>query len=295
MHPPPAASASPWPSTSRASSATPLNLHNCHQQDALGLLRLFPSPSSQPDNTFNNNNNSSLIDNSPALELTYDFASAAIDFTTASLDLLLPGPEDNNNWLADSCLLDPNIDLSGGGVMIPDMATHQTPPLGGMSGHLALLHDEFFTHDTSNLLHGTTLGQSKASVNTLTTSSTSTSNSPSYAPNSSAFSTFAVNLTTPANGAQSSSSPSDDGSFSSTSGNKRKASSPPEDEVVAKDLKRQRNTLAARKYRQKRLDRIAELEQALADMTGDRDDLRLKLARREAEVDALREMLGSKK
>ncbi|KAL6400284.1 hypothetical protein AUP68_15982 [Ilyonectria robusta] len=52
--------------------------------------------------------------------------------------------------------------------------------------------------------------------------------------------------------------------------------------------------MAARKYRQKRLDRIAELEQALADMTGDRDDLRLKLVRREAEVDALREMLGKK-
>lgn len=29
-------------------------------------------------------------------------------------------------------------------------------------------------------------------------------------------------------------------------------------------------------------------------MTSDRDDLRLKLARREAEVDALREMLGRK-
>ncbi|KAH6886395.1 hypothetical protein B0T10DRAFT_608060 [Thelonectria olida] len=177
--------------------------------------------------------------------------------------------------------------------MIPDMATHQTPPLGDMSGHLALLHDGFFTQDTS-LLHTTPLEQSTASVNSLKTTSTSTSNSPSYAPNSSAFSTFAVNLT-PAAGAQSSSSPSDDGSFSSASGNKRKASSPPEDEVLAKDLKRQRNTLAARKYRQKRLDRIAELEQALADMTGDRDDLRLKLARREAEADALREMLRSKK
>jgi hypothetical protein len=294
VHQPPAASVSLWSSTSRANSSTPLSRHNCDQQDALGLLSLFPSPASHPDNTFN-------IDNSPSLDFTYDFnsAAAAIDFTNASPDLLLSGLEDNNNtndnnnWLADSCLLDPSIDLSGGGVMIPDMATHQTPPLGDMSSHLALLHDEFFTQDTSNLLQGTTLEPpTAASVNnTLTTSSTSTSNSPSYAPNSSAFSTFAVNLPT----AQSSSSPSDDGSFSSTTGTKRKASSPPEDEIVAKDLKRQRNTLAARKYRQKRLDRIAELEQALADMTGDRDDLRLKLARREAEVDALREMLGSKK
>ncbi|KAH6609128.1 gaf domain nucleotide-binding [Trichoderma cornu-damae] len=59
-------------------------------------------------------------------------------------------------------------------------------------------------------------------------------------------------------------------------------------------IKRQRNTMAARKYRQKRLDRIADLERALSEMTGERDDLKLKLARREAEVEALREMLGRK-
>ncbi|EHK21061.1 uncharacterized protein TRIVIDRAFT_70175 [Trichoderma virens Gv29-8] len=59
-------------------------------------------------------------------------------------------------------------------------------------------------------------------------------------------------------------------------------------------IKRQRNTMAARKYRQKRLDRIADLERALSDMTGERDELKLKLARREAEVEALREVLGKK-
>ncbi|KAL6876847.1 basic-leucine zipper transcription factor [Trichoderma novae-zelandiae] len=57
-------------------------------------------------------------------------------------------------------------------------------------------------------------------------------------------------------------------------------------------IKRQRNTMAARKYRQKRLDRIADLERALSDMAGERDELKLKLARREAEVGALREVLG---
>lgn len=60
-------------------------------------------------------------------------------------------------------------------------------------------------------------------------------------------------------------------------------------------IKRQRNTMAARKYRQKRLDRITDLERALNDMTRERDELKLKLARREAEVEALREMLGRKK
>lgn len=227
----------------------------------------------------------------------YDFAAAGgadFDFSSASPDLLLSGvglDGNEDNWLADSSLLDPSIDLSGGGVMIPDMAT-QTPPLG-VSGDLGLsLEAEFFSQETHNLLH-TSLEQPTLTTsvdtllppsNTPTTTSTPAKNSPSYAPNSSAFSTFAVTIANQ-------SSPSDS---SSSSGSKRKASSP-EDELVVRDLKRQRNTMAARKYRQKRLDRIAELEKALADITGDRDDLRLKLARKEAEVDALREMLGSKK
>nr|RBR01534.1 hypothetical protein FVER53263_07194 [Fusarium verticillioides] len=81
---------------------------------------------------------------------------------------------------------------------------------------------------------------------------------------------------------------------SSSSGSSRKRKSSSEDEESAVTLKRQRNTLAARKYRQKRLDRISELEEALAAMTNERDDMRLQLARREAEVDALREMMGKK-
>lgn len=68
----------------------------------------------------------------------------------------------------------------------------------------------------------------------------------------------------------------------------------PDSEEAQAAIKRQRNTLAARKYRQKRLDRISELENALEDMTGERDALKLQLARREAEVEALREMLGRK-
>jgi hypothetical protein len=81
---------------------------------------------------------------------------------------------------------------------------------------------------------------------------------------------------------------------SSSSSSSRKRKSSPEEEDSAVTLKRQRNTLAARKYRQKRLDRISELEEALAAMTNERDDMRLQLARREAEVDALREMLPKK-
>lgn len=82
---------------------------------------------------------------------------------------------------------------------------------------------------------------------------------------------------------------------SSTGSNKRKQShSPPAEEDAETVLKRQRNTMAARKYRQKRLDRISDLEHALGEVTGERDELKLQLARREAEVEALREMLARK-
>lgn len=49
--------------------------------------------------------------------------------------------------------------------------------------------------------------------------------------------------------------------------------------------------MAARKYRQKRLDRIEELEGTVEELKAERDELRLKLARQEAETAALKEML----
>ncbi|KAK8159767.1 hypothetical protein IWX90DRAFT_373512, partial [Phyllosticta citrichinensis] len=47
--------------------------------------------------------------------------------------------------------------------------------------------------------------------------------------------------------------------------------------------KRKRNSLAARKCRQKKVDRIEALEQALAAMTAERDELRVRMARMEGE------------
>ncbi|KAK3723496.1 hypothetical protein LTR37_001748 [Vermiconidia calcicola] len=66
------------------------------------------------------------------------------------------------------------------------------------------------------------------------------------------------------------------------------SSSPPNDERAHK---RQKNTEAARRYRQRKFDRVTELEEALASMTKERDDLRLKLARSETEADVLRGMV----
>lgn len=56
-------------------------------------------------------------------------------------------------------------------------------------------------------------------------------------------------------------------------------------------LKRQRNKVAAQKYRQKKLDRISELELEVAEVKSERDELRIQLAKQEAETAALREML----
>lgn len=86
-----------------------------------------------------------------------------------------------------------------------------------------------------------------------------------------------------------------DVSSNHSSSSKRKSSDrdddTPDDD---KANKRQRNTMAARKYRQKRLDLIADLEKALEDMTAERDELKLQLARKDAEAGALREMLAKK-
>ncbi|EJP62638.1 b-ZIP transcription factor IDI-4 [Beauveria bassiana ARSEF 2860] len=56
-------------------------------------------------------------------------------------------------------------------------------------------------------------------------------------------------------------------------------------------LKRQRNKVAAQKYRQKKLDRITELEVEVSGLKRERDELRIKLAKQEAETAALRDML----
>ncbi|KAK4508606.1 hypothetical protein PRZ48_002345 [Zasmidium cellare] len=58
--------------------------------------------------------------------------------------------------------------------------------------------------------------------------------------------------------------------------------------------KRQRNTEAARRYRQRKVDKVTELEEALQSMTQERDELRLKLARAEAEAEVLRGMVGKR-
>ncbi|KAG6353322.1 hypothetical protein INS49_007494 [Diaporthe citri] len=103
--------------------------------------------------------------------------------------------------------------------------------------------------------------------------------------------TTAANTTTTSSGSKSPASSLSDYSPRpvGASGAGRQPAKPHDDPDVV--LKRQRNTIAARKYRQKRLDRIQELEDALEGVTRERDDLKLRLARQEAETAALKEMM----
>ena len=71
----------------------------------------------------------------------------------------------------------------------------------------------------------------------------------------------------------------------------RKRSHDPSDDDPDVALKRARNNIAAKKYRQKKIDRITELETEVADVRTERDELRVQLARVEAETTALRELL----
>lgn len=106
-----------------------------------------------------------------------------------------------------------------------------------------------------------------------------------------ATATTAAATTTTSSGSKSPSSSLSDYSPrpAGASGAGRQPAKPHDDPDVV--LKRQRNTIAARKYRQKRLDRIQELEDALEGVTRERDDLKLRLARQEAETAALKEMM----
>lgn len=70
----------------------------------------------------------------------------------------------------------------------------------------------------------------------------------------------------------------------------RRSASPDLETVV----KRQRNNVAAKKYRQKKIDRIQELEEVVDEVKRERDELKIRLARQEAETEALREMLKMK-
>ncbi|KAF2996701.1 hypothetical protein E8E13_005265 [Curvularia kusanoi] len=71
-------------------------------------------------------------------------------------------------------------------------------------------------------------------------------------------------------------------------------SSPP-NEPPSKVEKRRANTLAARRYRQKRVDQMSGLEAELKEVKAERDEWKVRCAKLEGEVEALRALLRSQK
>lgn len=71
-------------------------------------------------------------------------------------------------------------------------------------------------------------------------------------------------------------------------------SSPPT-EPPSKVEKRKANTLAARRYRQKRVDQMSGLEAELKEVKADRDEWKVRCAKLEGEVEALRALLRAQK
>lgn len=66
-------------------------------------------------------------------------------------------------------------------------------------------------------------------------------------------------------------------------------------EPASRVEKRKANTLAARRYRQKRVDQMSGLEAELKDVKAERDDYKVRCAKLEGEVEALRALLRSQK
>ncbi|KAB8077142.1 hypothetical protein BDV29DRAFT_168837 [Aspergillus leporis] len=59
--------------------------------------------------------------------------------------------------------------------------------------------------------------------------------------------------------------------------------------------KRQQNTLAARRYRQRRVDQMKSLEDELRKVREERDALKMRVSKLEGETEALRSLLGREK
>lgn len=82
--------------------------------------------------------------------------------------------------------------------------------------------------------------------------------------------------------------------ISSTSSSKSPPQSKKSSEPPSKIEKRTRNTIAARRYRQKRVDQVSDLEAALRESESARNELKVRVARLEGELEALKGLLKAK-
>jgi hypothetical protein len=223
----------------------------------------------------------------PGENLEVDYSDGGIDWDSANLDCL--GTQLDPSWAIQ------NIQPS----------TFEYPNQGSSSNSMTLFHAineaNASTHNTPVMKESTqgmpptfsipaiqtNIRLQESSVSITAPMSRISSNSPAEgaASNSSNDSSTGISPID--------SSVGSDLSVNKASAQKRPRTNEPEVDSDKSSIKRQRNTIASRKYRQKRLDRLADLEKRLDMMTSERDSLRIKLARREAEVDALRNILST--
>jgi hypothetical protein len=72
------------------------------------------------------------------------------------------------------------------------------------------------------------------------------------------------------------------------------SSSPKNPNPSGRIEKRARNTAAARRYRERRVNEMSELEGQLKETRSERDDLKIRCARLEGEVEILRKLLDTR-
>ncbi|EKG17159.1 hypothetical protein MPH_05613 [Macrophomina phaseolina MS6] len=239
--------------------------------------------------------------------IAFDFALGTYsqpDLLASFSDIYHPPPPDSISDFLTNGALDATAALG----IFNDLPLDQSPDawlaLDGVSSAINDSHSS--DHSTDNIFaHSTMYNESflASTLNPLITDPTlfpasaepsSKASSARPSPYSTVESTFSNEAT--ASASCSASSCSSSSSSSSSSGTKRKRSAdetPSVDETLAD--KRRRNNLAAAKYRQKKVDRISELEKEVEDVSKERDELKLQLARRDAELEVLRRLLAERK
>ncbi|RFU35282.1 hypothetical protein B7463_g1031, partial [Scytalidium lignicola] len=173
----------------------------------------------------------------------------------------------NDPWLPEMVTANSSLDFSFHNTCSPDFAS---PAYNNISSSLSLTAEgvDCAPHPTNtpNYQSLNNLDQVSVSCSADNITTTSSNPSPTMSKQSSSSS-----ITKPSRG-----------------GARKKASTSLNASAIEK---RRSNTLAARRYRQKRLDHVEELEAALAATINERDELKVRVARLEGELGGLKELL----
>jgi len=199
---------------------------------------------------------------------------------------------DSSGALLDTISLLPTTTSSSatltGGLLAPDPSFHTTP-----DWDLFPNSDSHYLGNGTQLLPGepASLSTAEGNMNMLTM--------PSGMANMNNMNTSAPMIRDSSHSGSSSTSHKDQSSSppeqSSSSRLSSTKNSPLAPEPSSRVEKRKANTLAARRYRQKRVDQMTTLESELKEVKAERDDLKVRNARLEGEVETLRALLRSQK